>query len=241
MRSSLFGQKTNSQLDMRSFMCHSADYFIEFIESNCENIDVVNIANNMNVRNNDSSINNNTSDDVTLSQLCGYSNVGAAKITRNEKQVGTIIKDKKYVEFGNGNGNEMIINDENLGNRQDILHLCDDIIVNSKDGEFIKIYYGYSQGEPAQLIDLSHPLISIETKIQAAIDLGLKNTPNFNEIKGLEHTCDVSVADGHNFSLISFVSVGIFSVSVPNENILAYSPDLQFFEDEIRVELEPFL
>ena len=46
-------------------------------------------------------------------------------------------------------------------------------------------------------------MISIQTKIQvlAAVDLGLKNTPNFNEIKGFEHTFDVSVADGHNFSL----------------------------------------
>ena len=90
MRSSLFGKKLvmtiikmvirmkmtiyNTQLNMKSFIFHIVDYFINFFETNWANIDVVSVASNMNVTTCDSDDNNNSSineDDVTLSQLCG--------------------------------------------------------------------------------------------------------------------------------------------------------------------------
>ena len=173
----------NYQLDMSSVIFDSVDYFMDSSANNCENTDVGDIAINFNIRNGDMRCIG--SGDVTISQLCGHSNVNGMYIICDGQEVATLIKGKIHVEFAS---------------QLDVLHLSNTSIRN-KDCEFIANYYGYSQSEAAQL---SYPLTAIETKTQllAAVNVVLENTSTINEIKRLEHIFNVSVTDGHNVSSI---------------------------------------
>ena len=75
-----------------------------------------------------------------------------------------------------------------------------------------------------------------QAQVLAVIDLGLENTPNIHVITGLKHNVHVSVADGHNFSVIlrdyrtdknthaesNFNNTKIFDIEYCNHNTNKY-------------------